>query len=84
MILYLTSYFAEFNGAEMVEFKTAIRARRCRAAQSAAGLPLWRNRQLAGKRSANENGRAGCLIFVLDIGWFGFDAAQPTISRNKS
>jgi oligoendopeptidase F len=69
----LTSYFAEFNGAEMVQFKAAIRADVATLQQTAASLPplttqsanvwediLLRNEDLS-RRMSHLGSYIGCL-----------------------
>ena len=91
----LTSYFAEFNGAEMVQFKTAIRADVAALQQSAAGLPaltaqsangwediLLRNEDLS-RRMSHLGSYIGCLA-SSDARNEGYQKEEAELSRTRA
>ncbi|MGZ8530517.1 MAG: M3 family oligoendopeptidase [Candidatus Binatia bacterium] len=91
----LTSYFAEFNGAEMVQFKTAIRADVAALQQSAAGFPaltaqsandwediLLRNEDLS-RRMSHLGSYIGCLA-SSDARNEGYQKEEAELSRTRA
>ena len=91
----LTSYFAEFNGAEMVQFKTAIRADVAALQQTAAGLPtltaqsangwediLLRNEDLS-RRMSHLGSYIGCLA-SSDARNEGYQKEEAELSRTRA
>ena len=91
----LTSYFAEFNGAEMVQFKTAIRADVAALQQSAAGLPslttqsangwediLLRNEDLS-RRMSHLGSYIGCLA-SSDARNEGYQKEEAELTRTRA
>ena len=91
----LTSYFAEFNGAEMVQFKTAIRADVAALQQSAAGLPsltaqsaigwediLLRNEDLS-RRMSHLGSYIGCLA-SSDARNESYQKEESELSRTRA
>ena len=91
----LTSYFAEFNGAEMVRFKAAIRADVAALQQSAAGLPglttqsangwediLLRNEDLS-RRMSHLGSYIGCLA-SSDARNEGYQKEEAELSRTRA
>ncbi len=91
----LTSYFPEFNGAEMVQFKDS-HPRRCRcAAATAAGLPaltaqsapdwediLLRNEDLS-RRMSHLGSYIGCLA-SSDARNEGYQKEEAELSRTRA
>ncbi len=84
----LTSYFAEFNGVEMVQFKAAIRADVAALQQTAVSLPtlttqsadvweeiLMRNEDLS-RRMSHLGSYIGCLA--------SSDARQREFPKRRS
>jgi oligoendopeptidase F len=91
----LTSYFTEFNGGEMVQFKTAIRADVAALQQTAAGLPtlttqsangwediLLRNEDLS-RRLSHLGSYIGCLA-SSDAGNEGYQKEEAELSRTRA
>ncbi|MGZ8488295.1 MAG: M3 family oligoendopeptidase [Candidatus Binatia bacterium] len=91
----LTSYFAEFNGAEMVQFKTAIRADVAALQQTAAGLStltalsangwediLLRNEDLS-RRMSHLGSYIGCLA-SSDARNEGYQKEEAELSRTRA
>ncbi|HSQ14360.1 MAG TPA: M3 family oligoendopeptidase [Candidatus Deferrimicrobium sp.] len=91
----LTSYFAEFNGAEMVQFKTAIRADVAALQQSAADLPtltaqsangwediLLRNEDLS-RRMSHLGSYIGCLA-SSDARNEAYQKEEAELSRTRA
>ena len=91
----LTSYFAQFNGAEMVQFKTAIRADVAALQQSAAVLPtltaqsangwediLLRNEDLS-RRMSHLGSYIGCLA-SSDARNEAYQKEEAELSRTRA
>ncbi|MGZ8466312.1 MAG: M3 family oligoendopeptidase [Candidatus Binatia bacterium] len=91
----LTSYFAEFNGAAMVQFKTAIRADVAALQQTAAGLStltaqsangwediLLRNEDLS-RRMSHLGSYIGCLA-SSDARNEGYQKEEAELSRTRA
>ena len=91
----LTSYFAEFNGAEMVQFKAAIRADVAALQQTAVSLPtlttqsanvwediLMRNEDLS-RRMSHLGSYIGCLA-SSDAGNESYQKEEAEISRTRA
>ena len=91
----LTSYFAEFNGADMVAFKAAIRADVAALQQAAASLPtlstqsangwediLMRNEDLS-RRMSHLGSYIGCLA-SSDAGNESYQTEEAELTRTRA
>ena len=91
----LASYFAEFNGAEMVQFKAAIRADVAALQQTAVSLPtlttqsanvwediLMRNEDLS-RRMSHLGSYIGCLA-SSDAGNESYQKEEAEITRTRA